>query len=191
MPNNILVRGRPGSGKTTLVLRLVRRLLEDGFKASGFVTEEIRENNSRKGFMVRDLRGKSAVLAHIDYRGGFRVGRYGVDIDSFERIASRAIDAERVEGDLTVVDEIGRMELASEFFRSAILELMDNDFPLLATIHEKRDEFSESLLDRYDICLHRITVSGRDELEEVVYRDLREMIADRVVSNEREGGEKT
>src|SRR4030042_2123649 len=110
MPNNILISGKPGSGKTTLVVRLVEKLSREGFKAGGFVTEEIRECSHRVGFEIRDLGGDTAVLAHIDYKGKPRVGKYGVDIEAFEGIALRALEIGKKKADLLSVDAEGGME---------------------------------------------------------------------------------
>jgi len=134
MSDNVLVTGRPGSGKTTLVVRLVERFAERGFKTAGFVSEEIREGRNRIGFQVRDLGGDAGILAHVAHKGEQRVGKYGVDVASFEKIALRAL--ERGTGaDVLVIDEIGRMELFSAAFRSTLNDLLDAPLPLLATAH--------------------------------------------------------
>ena len=46
----ILLSGRPGCGKTTLVKRLVNYLAQS---AGGFYTEEIRDRGTRVGFRLR------------------------------------------------------------------------------------------------------------------------------------------
>jgi nucleoside-triphosphatase len=45
---NLLITGRPGCGKTTLVKRLCGKIAS---KAAGFYTEEIRRGAHRRGFM--------------------------------------------------------------------------------------------------------------------------------------------
>src|SRR5712692_602773 len=52
MPPNIknfLLTGRPGIGKTTVAEAIIREFEED---AGGFVTGEIRESGTRKGFRI-------------------------------------------------------------------------------------------------------------------------------------------
>jgi len=188
MPDNIMITGRPGSGKTTLVVRLVERLTREGFKAAGFVTEEIRGGSHRSGFMVRDLRGEDAVMAHVDFRGKTRVGKYGVDLEAFEEIALRALDTEEGEVDYLVIDEIGRMEMASDAFRSALLRLIDAPLPLLATVHKARDPFTGALLEREDVGVYDISPGNRDSLLEVICGLLRGILADTGRSVEPEGG---
>jgi len=185
---NILVTGRPGSGKTTLVVRLRERLLDDGFKAGGFVTEEIREGSQRVGFEVRDLRGDTAILAHTGRKGKHRVGRYGVDVEAFEKIALSALETGKKEADLIVVDEIGRMELFSSSFRTALLELLDMPLPLLATAHAGNDSFTASILERDDVAVHRLSTTEREKVLEVIYGQMNRILTERRTSVEPEGG---
>lgn len=178
MPNNILLTGRPGSGKTTLALKLVKRLQGEGFKAGGFVTEEIREGPQRSGFEVRDLGGDKAVLAHVDRKGKPRVGKYGVDIEAFERIALRALEIGKKEADFLVVDEIGRMELFSAPFRSILLELMEMPVPVLATVHMGGDAFTSDIMSRTDVSVYRLNPAQRDDLLGVVDGSIRRILTD-------------
>jgi nucleoside-triphosphatase len=46
MERNLLITGLPGTGKTTVVMRLADRLKR--MKAAGFYTEEIRTGGARK-----------------------------------------------------------------------------------------------------------------------------------------------
>src|SRR5919204_6822522 len=87
MAVRILVEGRPGSGKTTIAARLAELLTNRGVELVGFVTREMREGGRRVGFEVETIDGKRATLAHVTFSGPPRVGRYGVDVESFERIA--------------------------------------------------------------------------------------------------------
>jgi nucleoside-triphosphatase len=178
MPHNILITGRPGSGKTTLVKKLAEGLTAGGFKTAGFITEEIREGVRRVGFEVRDLGGGSAVLAHVDCRSKQRVGKYGVDVAAFERIALHAINVDRKEKDLLVIDEIGRMELFSSAFRSAITGLLDAPLPFLATVHSGKDAYLERVLSRKDIYTYNLTPANREGLLEVVYGQMNRVLTD-------------
>jgi nucleoside-triphosphatase len=57
----LLITGRPGIGKTTLVKRISGELGE--FHTIGFYTSEIREGGIRKGFELASLDGRSCVLS--------------------------------------------------------------------------------------------------------------------------------
>lgn len=79
-----------------------------------FTTEEIRQGCARVGFALETLAGRRAVLAHIDFPGPPRVGRYGVDLGVMERLAlpllnAAAQGAEQPGRLLVLIDELGRM----------------------------------------------------------------------------------
>lgn len=132
---NILLTGRPGIGKTTVV-QAVARLFPG--EVSGFVTGEIRERGTRKGFSITSVEGKSAVMAHVDFRSPIRVGKYGVDVPAFERITLPALRGALREKRIVVIDEIGKMELASPRFREAVREALEYDRIVVATIMQHR-----------------------------------------------------
>jgi hypothetical protein len=75
-PLRLLLEGRPGAGKTTVVARVVELLRGDGLAVAGFLTREVREGGERVGFALETLDGERSMLAHVGVRGGARVGRY-------------------------------------------------------------------------------------------------------------------
>jgi nucleoside-triphosphatase len=159
----ILLEGRPGAGKSTVARRLADRLGEDGIPVGGFITEEIREGGRRLGFSIERFGGERGVLAHVDLPGPPRVGRYGVDLAAFERLAIPAI--EQV-GDVAILDELGKMELASDAFRDAFGALLDRPVRVIATVQSASHAFTDALKRRRDIETVRVTNANRDELPE-------------------------
>ncbi len=179
MGNNVLVKGSPGSGKTTLVRAVAEHLAGLGFKVAGFVTEEIREGRTRCGFRIRDLEGGEAVLAHVDLRDGPRVGKYVVDLAALEAVALRAMERARGGADLVVIDEIGKMESLSAAFRERVVELLDLPRPLLATIPAGDLPFVSLLTGRTDVCVFEIDRQNRDRMKGVVEEHLLEILGHR------------
>jgi nucleoside-triphosphatase len=164
----VLLEGRPRAGKTTVALRFAELVP----RARGFVTRELREGGRRLGFEVEALgSGDRAVLAHVDLSGPPRVGKYGVDVDAFERIALPALHAVRA-GHVAVVDEVGKMELASEPFRDAFSRLVDRRVHLVATVHVFRHPYTDALKRRDDVDVIPVTRANRDELPELLLERL-------------------
>ncbi|MGH3998240.1 MAG: nucleoside-triphosphatase [Pseudonocardiaceae bacterium] len=56
--------------------------------------------------------GRKPYLAHQDFQTGVRVGRFGVDVPAFERVALPALRRAQEIGGAVIIDEVGRMELA-------------------------------------------------------------------------------
>jgi nucleoside-triphosphatase len=158
----VLVEARPGAGKTTAVIRLADALRANGLALAGFFTEEIRERRMRVGFRIETFEDERGVLAHVDLPGPPRVGKYGVDLEVFERLALPAL--EPLAGGATIIDELGKMELASARFREAVTALLDTDIPVVATVHAFRHAFTDELKRRPDVELVRLSKANRDEL---------------------------
>jgi len=131
----------PGCGKTTAVMKITAALPPEN--QAGFYTKEIRENNVRKGFKWVSLDGTSGILAHVDIRGAFRVGKYGVDIAGFEKSVVPIMDnnlqppVNYKSAQLIIIDEIGKMECMSERFINAVRTLFASEKCVLATVAQK------------------------------------------------------
>jgi nucleoside-triphosphatase len=131
MVRAVLLTGRPGVGKTTCVLAVLEMLQAP---AGGFVTEEVREHGTRVGFALRTLDGRRATLAHARQAGPPRVGKYGVRLEALTGLGVPAIRDAAAAGRLVVVDEIGKMEMASAAFRDAVDAVLRGVAPLFGTI---------------------------------------------------------
>lgn len=127
------------------------------------MTEELRVKGNRVGFTVETFEGERAVLAHVDLPGPPRVSRYGVDLGAFEEVALPALSAAH---DVFVVDELGKMELASSAFRTAVTELFTSPVAIVATIHVARHPFTDRLKRRRDVERLKVTARDRDLLPE-------------------------
>lgn len=149
-----LLTGRPGTGKTSLIKQVVAAM---GAKAGGFYTEEIRTGGVRKGFRLITLDGAEAILAHINIRSPHRVSRYGVDVDSLERVGVSALNRAARECPLVIIDEIGKMELFSASFKEAVLSLISSDKPVLATIMSSPHPWADAIKQRPGVRLVEVT----------------------------------
>jgi nucleoside-triphosphatase len=162
-PPRVLLEGRPAIGKSTLARRLVALLQRAGVPVGGFTTGELRTGGRRTGFVVEAVSGAQGVLAHVDLPGPPRVGRYGVDLPAFERVALPALRAPGT-GGVVVVDELGKMELASTAFCEAVADLLGGDVAVVATVHVAHHRFTDALKRRRDIRVLRVTHGTRDAL---------------------------
>jgi nucleoside-triphosphatase len=156
-----LITGLPGSGKTTLFRRLVEKLRH--LNPVGFYTAEIRKHGRRRGFRLNSLDGRTGILAHVDFRTGHRVGKYGVDVAGFEGFIEPLPDLIPENG-LVMVDEIGKMECLSEGFTKIISDILNSETPLIATIAQKGGGLIANLKKRSDAQLYTLTRENHEFL---------------------------
>ncbi|MBS1253597.1 MAG: Nucleoside-triphosphatase THEP1 [Anaerolineales bacterium] len=161
MPKAILLTGRPGVGKTTVVRRVVERL---GQPAGGFYTRELREGGRRVGFEIVTLGGQTATLSHVDIESRQRVSKYGVDVAALDRVGVPGIRRAVKTDALVVVDEIGKMELFSDAFKQAVLDALESESSILGTITQGRHPWANRIKQRDDVEVLKVTVQNRDAL---------------------------
>ena len=162
-----LLTGRPGTGKTSLIKQVVAQMKG---KAGGFYTEEIRSRGIREGFRLVTLDGEEAILAHVNIHSPYRVSKYGVDIDSLDRVGVPALHKAAQQCDLVVIDEIGKMELFSAKFREAVSQMIGSEKRILGTIMLNPNPWADAIKHQPRVNLITVTRDNyRQVLEELLY----------------------
>jgi len=156
-----LLTGLPGCGKTTAIMKIIAGLGRTS--VSGFYTEEIRENNARRGFCWKRLDGAGGILAHVDIKSRFKVGRYGIDVAGFEKDVVPVLDAEQTDAELFVIDEIGKMECFSRKFIATVRGLFASDKSVLATVARKGSGLISEVKNYPDTQLFKLTRENREK----------------------------
>ncbi len=175
MKKNFLVTGRPGIGKTTLVLRVCEALRRNGVVVGGMVSSEERVAGRRTGFIIKDLiTGKQGYLAKAGPGPGPRVGRYHVVLSDLNSIGVGAIRRAIREAEVIVIDEIGPMELYSQEFKDTVVSALDLQKPVLATIHIRanRYPYTRAILARPDVRTYTVTLANRNTLPSVLTKEI-------------------
>ena len=174
MKKNILITGRPGVGKTTIIKEAIKGLEA---MVGGFYTEEIREGGKRVGFRIRSTAGDEGILAHVNCHSPCRVSRYGVNIFDLERVGCRALEEAMEKAVLVVMDEIGSMELYSNRFCRMVLRILSSPVPVLGTLQARRNEFLDEIRKRSDVEIIRVTEQNRDDQARFVRRLVLELLS--------------
>lgn len=172
---HVLVTGRPGVGKTTLMKRIIEELRHREVKLAGFYTEELRREGMRTGFSIVSISGRVVgMLASVHGTSPLRIGKYAVDegpLKDFVRQLAISIEGESV--DVLIIDEIGPMELCSPDFKQFIMEALSRDHPpVMGTIKKG----TLDLLKVWSVS-HRVRTISISEADRSAFGSMAEKIA--------------
>lgn len=108
-------------------------------KVAGFLMEEIREGEIRKGFFMRDLAsGEKELLAHLDSRfvnSGYHLSRFHVSMGAIDKSLAR-FEKSFPAAEYVFIDEIGRFGLFSETFSQVLDTVLHTPNKIIvATLH--------------------------------------------------------
>lgn len=160
MKKNILITGKPKSGKSTLL----RRLIDDIPNKVGFLTNEILRDASRFGFEIETHSHQKEVLAHIDFETPYKVSKYFVNIQNLESIIPEVSSFEP--DSFLYLDEIGQMQLFSDQFKELVLKYLNSQNTCLCTLsYVFENEFTKNIKSREDVILVEISAEDRDAKE--------------------------
>lgn len=170
MARLFFVTGRPGIGKTSVLLRAVEELKSKDYKVGGMLSREVREKGVRIGFEIIDFHsGRRGWLAHVNQPVGPKIGKYRVNLNDLEITGVGSIRDATRNAQIIIVDEIGPMELFSQAFRDAVVEAMNSSKPLLGTIHFRpRDPLVNLIKNRDDAEITEVTHENRAHLHNIL-----------------------
>jgi nucleoside-triphosphatase len=170
MKYDLLLTGRPGTGKTSLIKQAAAEMKGT---AGGFYTEEILDHGVRAGFRLVTLAGEAATLAHVNIRSPHRVGKYGVDVNAMVQVGVPAIRRAGQQDDLIIIDEIGKMELFSVEFRDTVSNLIEGSKRILGTIMLNPNPWADTIKCHPEVELVTVTRTSHPQVQEIIQRWLK------------------
>jgi nucleoside-triphosphatase len=167
--------GHPKSGKSTLIAKLVNYFVfERKYSVQGFLTPEVKKSGKRIGFDVEDINTKER--KQLAREGNFgiqhKLGKYCVFIEEFENYLSKFDSIERLNANLIVIDEIGKMELFSFKFQEWIKKIFQLEIPIIATVGlALKHPLKDYILNLPNIKLLNLTRQNQNEVfQEIKYQ---------------------
>ncbi len=174
----VVITGRPGSGKTTVFMKVIETLKSQGISVTGFYCPEVREGGVRIGFRIVDIgSGESDWLAlevsramSLGYKSGPRVGKYLVLEDRALRIGLNALSKVGCV-DVLAIDELGPMELRISELRRHIIQALSKARNALLVVHWR---LSDNTLLRLlaDALRYTVTPANRTHLPQEIVSTL-------------------
>lgn len=154
---HIFITGGVGTGKTTLLERLVRFA---GGTRYGFVTERVagKPNNS---VYIHPYGAENREYSDKNRVGFARVGWFETNEEAFENRAKELLG--RIPpGSLAVMDELGYMESRAPGFCRIILDFLDRPYTVIGVIKPKDTEFLNAVRAHPNVCILKLSEDDRE-----------------------------
>ena len=166
----VALLGAPGSGKTTAALKLVRALEECGLRVEGVVQPATFEDQRRTGYVLRDVASqRQRSFAQKKKTADGKGLGYTFEPEGWQW-ASRRLQQARLEADVAVVDELGRLEARGEGHLPALTRPLDGEQAQVWLLGVRADA-AEAIQQRLGpFHLQRTVDSGGDLVEDLVRR---------------------
>ncbi len=175
----LFITGSPGTGKTSVLLKIIDVLKAGGYSVGGMVSREVRTRGARVGFEILDLsNSRRGGLAHVNQKHGPRIGKYRVNLEDLDSIGAEAIANAVKNADVVAIDEIGPMELYSERFREAVRRAVESRKLVIGTIHWKvMGTLIGEVRARVDAEIYKVTYENREYLPRMIIEKAVEFLA--------------
>ncbi len=128
----VFVSGLPGSGKTTLIKRIMKKCKS----YLAIISEEIRVNKERVGFWFVLIDSNKEIMKKelAIKREKPNFGKYFVFVENIEEVLKEA--KKRSDRKIIFIDEIGKMERMSKEFDKFVEEIL-KEKNVVATLHRE------------------------------------------------------
>jgi len=151
---NLIVVGKPSSGKTSWCREYINWLGRHGFSVGGIISPVTYKHGRRAGFNAIDLlTDKETPFAclsrHRSCNGGERVGDYIISRDGILFACGAIKRAVDNKCDLVVIDEVGILELRGKGLMPAVELALDSAVNVLLVV---RSSLKEALQRRFPKC---------------------------------------
>lgn len=166
-PFVVILSGRIGEGKTSMLNSVAALLKEKGITAGGILSPAVQENNQRVGYdLIRLTDGEQMVLSRIsDQPGWVKVGKFTVFEEGF-RFGVQALEPDNNQGsEVVLIDEIGPWELEGEGWAQSVNALLLADKPMVWVV---RETLADQVVSEWNLTDYRILRISETTVYEVV-----------------------
>ena len=154
----------PKTGKSTAIKKIINML---GAKnCCGFYAKEMIEDGQRVGFKIVTLSGKEGILADVSYDGEYRIGKYGVNLEEFEKVALTELESIiNADNDkYVIIDEIGPMQLFSDKYKELLLKIASTDKKIIGTAFYESYDWLDDFKKLDNVELIEIDEMNRNDI---------------------------
>lgn len=192
--NNYFITGEMGVGKSTLLARILSTLKVEiaGFTVSRlnaqnkkpliFRLKKAAELRKKGGERLKKVKTKNISLAKIISEDlNNEIFAYRKDPESKFNLRTEIFDKLGVEllsekGEIYLMDELGRFELAAAKFQKKVFSLLNSKKIVLAVIKAEENKFLNKIRQRNDIQIYNLKAENQNEIYIQLINNLRNLL---------------
>jgi nucleoside-triphosphatase len=164
---NIIITGEPGSGKSTLIRRLLERL---PVAPVGFITKkEPAGSDGNESVYICSINGPWT--GSMKNRVGLCTPGTAVGFPEVFESEGVALLTGLPPSSLVVMDELGFMENDARLFCGKVLEILDGDYLVIAAVKLKNTPFLAKVCSHEKSRVYRISQGNRETLADEILMD--------------------
>lgn len=172
-PPVIILTGKIGAGKTSLLAEVAENLKKRGILPGGILSPAVTGEDGRLGYDIINIAsGEKRILSRVsESENSIRVGRYSFFRDGLV-FGEHALSSENLAGSKVVlIDEIGPWELEGQGWAAKVNELLlHTSFPMIWVV---RDTITELVIDEWNLSnykIFRVPETSTEEITDYVKR---------------------
>lgn len=158
MIRHVLFTGEVGSGKSTALRRTLALIDVDACGIETYSPEPRGVKPKRLFLRAYGSKDEGTLVCMIP--GEDRAGVVSV----FDTVAVELLEKARRDGDVIVIDEIGRLERDAHAYHSVLQACLDGTKPVLGVIRRQQAVWADWIREREDVLLLEVTQENRDAL---------------------------
>ncbi|WP_137743878.1 nucleoside-triphosphatase [Robertmurraya siralis] len=165
MPN-ILLTGNKQVGKSTII----NKIIEDyPGGVCGFKT--VMKQTPRRQFFISEFQKSAAIIANsVERTRSYPLPPISSTFDNEGATILKRCFIQSPE--LIIMDELGLFENRAFYFQKLVHKGLNSDIPILGVLKDKPSRFLNSIRDREDVEIIRVSEENRNQLVKIVMSKL-------------------
>jgi nucleoside-triphosphatase THEP1 len=171
-PKIYIITGKIGSGKTSVIQKLIQKFRFENIPVSGIYSNRILENEKTTGYDVVDIStgGTEKFLRQQGDENQQRIGKFYIDAEGLKKGNQILMNSH---SKLIIIDEIGKLELEGRGWANSLEQLIANSkSSLLLSV---REEVIDEVFKKFKISpeiIFNVEEQNSEDLISLILNDL-------------------
>jgi nucleoside-triphosphatase THEP1 len=167
-PQIIIITGKTGEGKSTLLNQIIEDLKNKNIHISGFISLSVLSDNQRVGYDLIDLNSnsKTELSRTFEIQNSIKIGKFYFQKSGIEFGKNALTIESTLNSQLICIDEVGPWELDNKGWASSINNLLlHSKTPMILIVRER---LVNEVIENWNLKNYKVFNVAESECEDVV-----------------------